>query len=296
MWPSIEAIMATALVAVFYLFATVAVRSRWEDKLLLNPLKITAESNGRASLSKTQVFFFTMVVAWLSIYWVMRGGGLIPFDNSILFLLGVAAGGAGLGRVAGGARARVTGENLAWAKNKGWVKKDFTRTSISHVPKFSDLLSSDQGLEVSRLQAVVFSVIVGISLLYEGATAKSVAEFSAFTIDDSYLALIGISQGVYIGGKCTGESKISNLNVALDKVRKLELAFTKAVIKSENWLKANKADHTMQFAHTRCAPDEYLEYISAATEAAGIVEDLTGNEVGSGSIQPQLPTGWAEVQ
>ena len=96
-----------------YQLAVNAIKSRWGYKLLINPLKITAEATGRASLSKSQVFFFTLIVAWLSIYWVMKEGELVPLSNSIIILLGIAAGGAGLGRVAGTTRSRVTGENWA---------------------------------------------------------------------------------------------------------------------------------------------------------------------------------------
>ena len=282
----LSAIIATTLAVIFYLFAANAVKSRWGHKLAINPLKITAEPTGRASLSKTQVFFFTLIVLWISIYWVIQEGKLVPINVSILWLLGVTAGGAGLGRAANTVRSRVTGENWAWAKKKRWIKNDFTRTSSEYVPKFSDLATSDQGFEVARFQAVAFSVVVGISLLYKGVIAAK--SWESFSIDNSYLMLIGLSQGVYLGGKFVGSNPISELNANLDKVRKLELAFTTAVAKSATWNGTAVRDRVMKLAR-ESAPDEYTAYMSSATVAAEIVGSLTGNDVDAACILPELP-------
>ena len=284
-----SAIAATVFIFIFYLLAANAVKSRWGYKLLISPLKITAEATGRASLSKTQVFFFTLLVAWLSAYWLTKAGELVPLNNSIIILLGIAAGGAGLGRVAGTARSRITGDNWAWAKNKKWIKSDFTRAPSDCVPKFSDLFTSDEGFEVSRFQAVIFSAIVGVSLLYEGATIVEMEDFKNFSIDDAYLTLIGLSQGVYVGGKVTGANPVAELNTKLDKVRELELAFTTEVVKSPTWNSAAEADRIMQLAREQSAPSEYTAYMSAAKEAAEIVGSLTGNKIDATYIQPELP-------
>lgn len=282
----LSAIIATALAAIFYLFAATAAKLRWGHKLAINPLKITAEPTGRASLSKTQVFFFTLIVLWISIYWVIQEGKLVPINDSILWLLGVAAGGAGLGRAANTVRSRVTGENWAWAKKKRWIKNDFTRTSSEYVPKFSDLVTSDQGFEVARFQAVAFSVVVGISLLYKGVVAAE--SFESSSIDNSYLMLIGLSQGIYLGGKFVGSNPISELNASLDKVRKLELAFTTAVAKSATWNNAAVQNRDMKLAR-ESVPDGYTAYMSSATVAAEIVGSLTGNDVDAACILPELP-------
>jgi len=227
-------------------------------------------------------------VLWISIYWVIEEkGNLVPINDSILWLLGVAAGGAGLGRAANIVRSRVTGENWAWAKKKYWIKNDFTRTSSEYVPKFSDLFTSDQGFEVARFQAVAFSVVVGISLLYKGVIAAE--SFESFSIDNSYLMLIGLSQGVYVGGKFVGSNPVSELNANLDKVRKLELAFTTAVAKSATWNDAAVQNRGMKLAR-ESVPDEYTAYMSSATVAAEIVESLTGNAVDAARILPELPS------
>ncbi|MCY4305777.1 MAG: hypothetical protein OXC62_13520 [Aestuariivita sp.] len=289
MGTGISSVVATVLVFIFYLLAANSVKSQWEHKLLINPLKITTEANGRASLSKTQVFFFTLIVAWLSIYWIMEEGKLVPLNDSIIMLLGIAAGGAGLGRVAGAARFQVTGVNLAWTKKKKWIEKDLTRVSLAHRPKFSDLFTSDQGFEVSRFQAVVFSVIIGGSLMYNGIMIDDVSQFESFSIPSTYLALIGLSQGVYVGGKVVGTNFIPELNSKLDKLRELELAFTTAVLQSPIWQNASTGERDLWLAREKAAPSQYTTYMQNATEAAEIVNSLTGNKIDSIRIQPELP-------
>ena len=290
MFSILHALTATLLVIILYAFASIAVKHQWNYKPPINPLKIIADISGRASLSATQVFFFTLIVVWLAIYWVIQEGKLVPINNTVLNLLGIAVVGAGLGKASDTVRFRVTGENWAWAKKKGWIENDFTRASSGRVPKFSDLITSDQGFQVARFQAVAFSLVVGISLLFEGATAANAKEFSAFSIDNAYLALIGLSQGVYVGGKFIGANPVAELNTKLDKVRSLELAFTVAVVKSATWRQANVSSQVMKLAREQSAPDEYLAYLSAATEASEIVGNLTGNVVTNDLIQPELPS------
>ena len=284
-----HAFAATAIVIFLYVLAGYAVRHLWQHKVPFSPLKIISDISGRASLSSTQVFFFTLIVVWLVSYWALQEGRLVSIHNSVLGLLGIAILGTGAGKAADAARFRVTVENWAWAKKKGWIKNDFTQVSSEHVPKFSDLLTTDQGFDIARFQAVAFSLVVGISLLYSGATAATSAAFSAFEIDGVYLGIIGISQGAYVGGKYVGANLFAELNTKLDKVRSLELAFTTAVIKSDVWHKTDKSDRNMNVAREQCAREEYTAYMSAATEAGEIVGSMTGNVVDAARIQPELP-------
>lgn len=283
-----HAVAATVLVAVLYGFASFAIRQRWDDKPQINPLKIVADFSGRASLSSMQVFFFSLVVLWLAIYWVINSSELVAINNTVLGLLGIAVVGSGTGKAVDASRFRVTGENWAWAKKKGWINRDFTKSGVGRTPRFSDLLTTEQGFEVARFQAVAFSLVIGLSMLYEGATAANATEFSSFSIDDSYLALIGISQGVYIGAKVVGTSPVVELNTKLDKVRQLELAFTSAVVKSQAWIDEAPADRSMKLASEKCAPVEYAAYMSAATEAAEIVGNMTGVPVAPSLMTPVI--------
>ena len=284
-----HAIAATLLVMVLYVFAVNAVKQLWGHQFSLNPLKLVADPTGRASLSAIQVLFFTIIVVWLATYWALQERTLVPIDNSLLALLGIASAGSLLGRGADAARFRVSGENWSWAKTKGWIKNDFTQNPTGRKPKSSDLITSDSGLDVARFQAVGFSFVIGSALLYEGATASDSNAFTQFTIDDAYLTLIGISQGVYVGGKVVGGNLIADLNAKLDELRPLELAFTTAVLKSVHWRNAAEGAQTMRLARLKAAPDEYAAYMSVAAEASTMVESLTGNSISIEMIEPNLP-------
>ena len=286
---NIAALVATACVVVLYIVAAFGVRDRWGGTLPANPLKVTAHVTGRASLSRTQVAFFTLLFVWISVYWLMREGILISVDHTVLALLGITVVGAGLGRATDTARFRVSGENWAWAIGKRWISRDFSRASHHTTPKLSDLFTSDQGFEVARFQAVAFSLVVGIALLYVGATAGGVSELEKFSIGESYLTLIGISQGVYVGGKMVGGNPIRDLNRKLDEVRPLELSFSRAVAKSETWLRTDRENRTMALAREQIAPDEYSAYMTAATEAATLAQNLTGVPIKQAIIEPRLP-------
>ena len=284
-----HALVATLLVMLLYVAAGLSVKNRWNHKFPLNPLKIVADLSGRASLSNTQVFYFTIIVVWLAVYWVVQGGELVPFDDSILYLLGIAVVGSGVGKATDIARFRVTGVNWAWAKKKGWIKRDFTGASAERVPRLSDLIATEQGFDVARFQAVAFSLVVGIALLYNGATATDAKSFSTFTIGGTYLSLVGLSQTVYVGGKLVSGNLVADLNVALDRIRQLEAGFSLMVAKSDAWRNAAATERTIDLAREHCAVDEYAAYMSAASDAIEMVESLTGVSVDSGAVQPALP-------
>ena len=284
-----HAIVATVLILALYVLASFAVKHRWDHKIVVNPLKVIADGSGRASLSSAQVFFFTLIVLWLGMYWVVQEGSLISIDNSVLALLGIAIVGSGVGKITDSTRFQTSAENVAWAKRKKWIKNDFTKAGAGRTPRVSDLLTSDQNFDIARFQAVGFSLVVGIALLYKGATVADAETFSKFTIDEAYLGLIGMSQGAYIGGKYVGSNLFRELNTKLDKVRSREVAFISAVANSEKWKIAAPQERTMKLACETCAPNEYIEYLCAATEAAEIVSHMTGNLVDDARIQPMLP-------
>lgn len=289
MTSNLSAILATACVVLIYLLAGFAVKKRWEGRWFVHPLKITAHINGRASLSRTQVFVFTLVFVWLSIFWLLKSGQLLSIDDTVLALLGIAVAGAGLGRVADTTRFRISGENWAWAIHKGWILRNFTRAAQGTTPQLRDLFTSEQGFEVARFQAVVFSLVVSIALLYNGATAETTTDFGAYTIDGPYLTLIGISQGVYVGGKLTGGNLFGDLDKKLSEIRSIELMFSKAVSNSGEWRRASREARNLDLAREHIAPEVYSEYMAEATVAVEMVVELTGVEITSDRIEPRLP-------
>ena len=285
----LHAFIAIIIVFILYFFASFAVRQQWKHFIVFNPLKILSNVNGRASLSSIQLFFFSLIVMWLATYWVLQEGNLVPLDNSVLGLLGIAVLGSGVGKITDATRFKVTAENWAWAKKKNWIKKDFTKASPDRSPEFGDLFTSVQGFDITRFQAVGFSLILGIALIYNGATAADAADFSNFYIDEAYLALIGISQGAYVGGKYINGNLFRELNEMLDKVRSLEISFTSSVAKFDGWKNMPMQESDIKLAIEKYALSEYVAYMSAATNAVEIVRSMTGNIIKPICIQPGLP-------
>ena len=282
-------VLSVLIIIILYLMAGFAIRKQWEHLIVINPLKIISNASRRASLSSMQLLFFSLIMLWIATYWVLEDGTLVAFDNSILSLLGIAVAGSGIGKVTDATRFKVTAENWAWAKKKNWIKKDFTKAHPKRSPKFADLITSEQGFDIARFQAVGFSLVLGVALFYNAATAETAEKFSEFTIDEAYLFLIGISQGAYVGGKYVSGNLIQELNVKLDKVRSLEILFTTAVVKSVEWKKNLENERDNKFAREMCAPSEYEAFISAAIEGAEIVGCMTGNTIDPINIQPRLP-------
>ena len=280
---------ATTIVALLYLFVGYAIRRRWSPKrIVLNPLKIVAGTNRKVSLSSAQTFFFTLIVLWLVIFWAWKEQGiLVPLNASILALLGIAVVGAGTGKASDTTRSRPTPENLTWAVKKGWIKQDFTQTKSDHKPILADLITTNGGFDIARFQAVGFSLAVGIALLYNGITAENAEAFSKFTISETYLALIGISQGAYVGGKFVGENHFKGLNASLEKVRKLEMEFMVAVANSTDWKDATQTDRNITLARN-CAPEPHIKYMTTAREAAGLVARMTGNQIDDTRLEADL--------
>lgn len=280
--------LALIVLGFLYLGASQAAKQRWDGIAPLNPLKITAGPLGRASLSNLQVFFFSAIVLWLAIFWLFRKSGqLIEFHDSVLLLLGITAAGTGGAKIAEASTKRLSFENWAWLKKKKWIQRDITRNPVTRTPKLADLMTSDQGFEVARFQAVSFSIVIGVALLIWGVTGTA-AEFKDIKIPAAYLILLGISQGVYVGGKAVVPSTIAELNGKLTKLRELELAYKTKVSSSAAWSATTGGTLTVETAKNE-APDEYTVYISAAEVAAVMVGEQTGNPIARPTYEPDLP-------
>ena len=278
----------TALLLSLYFVAGFSVKHKWKHRIVLSPLKIIAASDRRASLSAAQISFFTAVILWVAAYWTFRTGELVLFDKSALGLLGVTVLGTTAGKVTDSTRFRLTSENWSWAKRKRWIKNDFTRAHSDYLPTVGDLMSTDRDFDITRLQAVGFSLLVGTSLFYGGLTAADAQAFSDITVPNVYLGLIGISQSAYVAGKYTGGNFFRELGTQLDNIRKMEASFVVAVAKSPQWNEEPSSQRTINLA-IQCAASEYHEFLHAAKDAAELVGNMTGNVIDLSRIQPSLP-------
>lgn len=148
-------------------------------------LRIIANDQGNASLSQFQVILWTVVVGASAIYVMALSGNLIVLSPGTLTLLGVSG-------------AAALGTNL---KAKQDVEKGVVSATPDPacLPRWSDLVSSDsQEVDMPRVQMLFFTCISAAFVTMTVATREVIPD-----IPDTYLLLMGISNGVYFLNKFT---------------------------------------------------------------------------------------------
>jgi hypothetical protein len=265
--------------------AALVAEDRFEGQSRLNPLVITAGLYGRASLSKLQIFLFSLIVVWMLIYFLLAKSEISDLSGTVLVLLGVSAAGTLSGKLTAVERKRISLENWTWLINKSWIKE-----SIQPARKpasFRDLMTSGKEFDVSKFQMLAVSVFAGCAMIVLGLEAGSLADFK---VPENVLVLLGLGQVVYVGGKAVGSSTETDLDARLTSLRKLEDEFVNAVSKA--W-KLNPPAAPDKAAAMHVAPEEYNHYRKSAEEVAIVVKNLINAPAGQGpqaqSFDPYLP-------
>jgi hypothetical protein len=145
-------------------------------------LRVISTSDGYASLSQFQIVLWTLVVGLSAIYVMTLSGNLVEIGDGTLILLGIASG-AGLA-------ARVS---------EPPQKSAPPVPVVPAMPEWSDLLIPDRAsreVDVTRLQMLTFTLITAAFVV-----VKVFVDYEIPTIPSNFLLLMGISNGVYIGGK-----------------------------------------------------------------------------------------------
>lgn len=252
-----------------------------------NMLVITQGVHPRASLSKLQLLFFTLVVLWVVTAALVWTGKLTGLSDDVVVLLGIGAAGTVGGKLTAMAKSRLSFENWAWLIRKRWIRESIEPESSSRKPEFGDLLRSGGEFDVSKFQMLVFTGVIGVALIYFAAYGEDVGDLSNFDIPAAYLGLIGLSQAVYVGGKAVGPATKGELGTKLNEVRSLETEFVKAVDRA--WAASDPAGGRNIETARAAAPEEYRAYRLRAEEAATMVGACIGGAVEEMSIEPSIP-------
>lgn len=199
---------ALSLVALV-LLATAAIRRRLSPGLSfarsLDPLVIAQDHLGYGSISRLQVLFFSLIVFGLLSYIALRTGVVGAISGDILALMGIAAAGT-----AGAAMVGNTGPAATRASDREEpaqgqealspeTRRFLAETGLlpfDRVAQWRDLLVARGEIDIFRVQAVVFSIFVGGTLISSG-----LEQLAAYEIPDTVLGLLGLSQASYVGGK-----------------------------------------------------------------------------------------------
>jgi hypothetical protein len=181
---------------------------------VLNPVVLTSGVYGKASLSRLQIYVFTLIVGILVIFTWSRSGVLLPLTDDLLMLLGISAAGSGAAKFTAVQKKQPKAEPRLYLERKGWTKSDPARAH------WSDLVLTDGKLDVYKFQMATFTGIVAAVVLSSGLSDQGVVE-----IPETYLALLGLSQAVYVGGKAISQSNVSEFETAILDMKKAEEAY-----------------------------------------------------------------------
>ena len=127
-------ILLSLLVVIIFYCLAVSARNGSGNGERWSPVALTAGVSGRGSLANLQVFFFTLVVVWLAVFWLIKDHSLIDLSGDVLILLGISAAGTGGAKITAAARKKLSLGNMSWLRKKGWIKENLDKTSGPPVP------------------------------------------------------------------------------------------------------------------------------------------------------------------
>lgn len=183
-------------------------RIRWKLLRAADPVFISQDGLGDGSLGRLQLLVFSMVVVALLFYVYWRTGVIVGFSQDLLVLLGITGASTALSRLAI-ARSPVSPQTHALLLRLGVVNVN------RNMPSWSGVISSDGEVDVTRVQALAFSVLVIVALVFTG-----VYDLVNFQLSDQVKWLLGISQGVYIAGKLVPSEACQRLDAEVNEMIK----------------------------------------------------------------------------
>jgi hypothetical protein len=194
---------------------------------IINPVVMTAGPDGKGSVAKLQILFFSLVVFGLVAYIWMLTGHLSDMSSTVLLLMGIAGFGATFSAGLDVAKKRLNFDNWAWLINRKWLPAGGVAEINS--ARWKDIMTTEGEFDVYRFQMITFSVLVGAALLSEGA---ALANLESFAIPQALLGILGLSQVVYLGGRLAAPPAISELDDQIKKLRDMETKLRAGVSKT----------------------------------------------------------------
>jgi len=178
-------------------------------QLFISPIFICQDGFGQASLARFQVFLFTLVLLGVYAYAFAASQEPPEVSNSVLALTGITLAGSTLAAAA--SRPSLDGANRLWLNGTGVLR------SVRRIPRWSDLVTGDGEIDITRVQALGFSLFAATALVVNGAQ-----NLGSFEIPEQLNYLIGLSQAVYVAGKALPVDSLRRLNDDLSALRAAE--------------------------------------------------------------------------
>jgi len=205
----------------------------WKRTLsYLNPVVMTAGPYGKASLSKLQLLWFTIIVLSVLVYLLSLTGDLSDLPGSVLILLGISATGTVGAGLASSNNNRLNFVNWQWLNDQGWLSEDDqygnpnakSKQAVTYgsQSRWRDLLLDEKGVvNVYKFQLLFTSLLVGIFLILSGAS-----NLRGFRLPENFPQLLGISNIFYVTGRSfqpTGFGELdAKITTLIDKEKDLK--------------------------------------------------------------------------
>ncbi len=184
-------VAAVVLVLFFWTLHAIAETRKVPGRTLV--LRVIATPDGYASLSQLQVLLWTLVVGLSAVYVMVLSGNLISITVGTLTLLGIASGAALF------ARLPRPGSDARSAESGDEAPADPAAPPAPQtLPEWADLLipnRATQEIDITRVQMLAFTLISAAFVV-----VKVVVTYEIPEIPPNFLLLMGISNGVYVGG------------------------------------------------------------------------------------------------
>ena len=135
----------------------------------LHPAVITSGEYGQSSISSMQLLWFTLIAFYLGLRTLLIGKGLPALSESVLGLLAAPGAIKVASVVVSNYRMRLSLDNWSWLIQKEYLKAGNTidpRGKIkSPFDGWDSLVLTDGTFDPTRYQLLVFSLLIGISLI-----------------------------------------------------------------------------------------------------------------------------------
>jgi hypothetical protein len=174
-----------------------------------DPAFICQDAFGYMSLSRFQVFLFTIALLGVVGYAFVTTGRIPNLDPTVLILAGITLGGSTL--------AAATTRPVVETGNRLWLLGNGILDAPRRCPRWSDLLTGDGEVDITRVQALAFTCFAVASMVISGSQ-----DLANFKIPEQLNYLIGLSQTVYVAGKALPADAPRRLNEELRSVRAAE--------------------------------------------------------------------------